>query len=643
MKKLFFPFMLLITAQLSAQLKLPSFFADNMVLQRDTYNHVWGWAQPDKKVSLSFGGKQYQTYADRNGNWSLFVDPMKAGKVGSMQIQSENEQLQIKNILCGEVWVCSGQSNMEWTMSLCNQTYRKEISSASNDNIRFLVAERAVAVQPKTDLKLSRSWSSIDSNSIKDCSAVAYWYAKTLQQQLNVPIGLVVSSWGGTQAQAWTSIEGLHDFPHYTSVFHEKIIKVDVGGIQETKNKLKQQYENEVLNSHANGKQYLLSSYDDSQWETAHLPGEWEEAGYPNLDGLAYYRLEFELPASMVGKPATLNLPAIDDKDSTYINGIFLGTTNQWDALRTYTIPSSVLHEGKNVLVMKIEDFGGGGGLANQENHFNIMANGQSIALSGKAKFKVEAIMKDVTGGVGAIEQQPSVIYNAMIAPLEPLTVKGVIWYQGESNADRPTEYRKLFPAMINDWRNHWQQHSLPFLFVQLSSFGPLHYYPAESDWAALREAQTMTLSLPKTGMAVTIDIGEYDNIHPQKKKEVGERLAAQAMNICYEQKGLVANGPQMKKYVIKGKEVEIVFDHIGKGLIAKGKVLYHFAIAGDDRKFVWADARIVNNKIILSNKNVKHPVAVRYAWADSPLNANLYNVEGFPAVPFRTDDWPVK
>jgi sialate O-acetylesterase len=643
MKKTTLLFSILITHQLMAQLRLPSFISDNMVIQQNVANRVWGWAQPDKMVHVNFGGNNYQTYADNNGNWSLFLDPMKAGKAGTMTIQSEKEQLQVNNLLCGEVWVCSGQSNMEWMMSLCNETYRKEISEAGNDNIRFMVAERAVAVQPQTDMKLSKKWSPIDSNTIKDCSAVAYWYAKTLQQKLNVPVGLVVTSWGGTQAQAWTSIEGLHDFPNYTSVFHEKVRNVDVAHIQEKKNSLKRKYDNEVMQSYTNGNQYLLLDYDDSRWETVHLPGQWEDAGYPMLDGLAYYRVVFDVPKMMAGKAAVLNLPAIDDKDSSYINGVFLGTTNQWDALRSYTIPADVLHEGKNVLVMKIEDFGGGGGLANLESHFNIKSNGQQINLSGKAKFKVEAVLEDVTGGNGAIEQQPTVIYNAMIAPLEPLTVKGVIWYQGESNADRPMEYRTLFPAMINDWRNHWHQNQLPFLFVQLSSFGPLRTEPVESDWAALREAQAMTLSLPQTGMAVTIDVGDPDNIHPQRKKEVGERLAAQAMNLCYGNDHQISGGPQFKKYTIKGNKIEIEFDLSGKGLMVKGTHLRQFAIAGKDRKFVWADAKIINNKIVVSNDKVNQPIAVRYAWADSPVEANLFNADGYPAVPFRTDDWPVK
>ena len=643
MNKIILILLLLSNHQLNAQLHLPSFFSDNMVIQRECYNHVWGWAKPGSKVELNFGEKQYQTYTDNNGKWSLYLDPTKAGKAGNMQIHSENEELLIRNILCGEVWVCSGQSNMEWMMSLCNTTYRDEISKANNDNIRFMVAERMVAVEPQNDLKLSKSWTSIDSISIKDCSAVAYWYAKTLQEKLRVPIGLIVTSWGGTQAQSWSSIEGLHDFPQYTRVFHDKIRQLDLSSIQEKKNALNYKYEHEVMNSYENGKKYIQPGFDDSQWQIVRLPGEWEENGYPTLDGLAYYRVIFEVPAAMTGKSAVLQLPAIDDKDSTFINGVFVGTTHQWDALRTYTVPSTLLHSGKNVLVMKIEDFGGGGGLSNTESHFAIIVNGQSIPLTGKASFKVEAVLEDITGGSGAIEQQPSVIYNAMIAPLEPLNVKGVIWYQGESNADRPTEYSGLFPAMINDWRNHWHQKHLPFLFVQLSSFGPLHSTPAESNWAALRESQAKSLSLPETGMAVTIDIGEPDNIHPQKKKEVGERLAAQAMKICYKKTDMVAEGPRIKKHVVKGNTIELEMEQTGSGLKIKGKTLKHFAIAGSDKKFVWANASIIGNKIIVTNPIIKQPVAVRYAWADSPVDANLFNAEGYPTVPFRTDDWPIQ
>jgi len=355
------------------------------------------------------------------------------------------------------------------------------------------------------------------------------------------------------------------------------------------------------------------------------------------------YRLAFSVDAADAGKEAELNMPAVDDMDSTYINGTFIGSINQWDAGRKYKIPAGVLKAGRNLLVIKVQDDGGGGGLSAVEEKFNVTISNKKIQLAGKAKYNIIAVLEDITGGNGAIEHQPAVLYNAMIAPILPLSIRGAIWYQGESNADNTKdalEYSTLFPAMINDWRNHWGQGDFPFLFVQLSSFGAVRTEPAECNWGFLREAQTKTLALPNTAMAVTIDVGNPTNIHPQQKKEVGDRLAAGALKTVYGKTKLVAGGPQLKGFSIKGNQVILEFSNTGTGLMIKGKELKHFAVAGADKKFVWADAVIKGNTIVVSCKTGVKPVAIRYAWANSPVDANLYNKEGFPAVPFRTDEW---
>jgi sialate O-acetylesterase len=634
---------LIFTQMLPAQLHLPSFLSDGMVLQQKKVNRIWGWAKADQLITVECKEKKYPAYANSYGEWEVFLDPVNAGQVGSIMVTAGDEKIELKNILAGEVWVCGGQSNMEWKMRQLADIYKEEMQTANNDNIRFVVVSQTFANAPQKDVILEKKWSSINPATIGDCSAVAYWYAKKLYKDLQVPIGLVVSNWGGTPAQAWTSFEGLHDFPDYSNTYVEKIRTLNLGELDKQRHQLKEKFEKDITEKTAFVQEAVKPGFDDSNWKEMMLPKPWEQQGYPSLDGIVIYRKSFNIAATDSAKEAVINMPAVDDMDSTYINGIFIGTTNQWDAIRKYKIPAGVLKPGKNSLVIKVQDNGGGGGLNNVESQFNIAVADKIIPLSGKAKFNIVAALMDITGGNGEIKLQPVVLYNGMIAPLLPLAIRGAIWYQGEENASKPIEYRSLFPSMITDWRNHWGQGDFPFLFVQLSSFGSLRTAPAESNWAALREAQDKTLYLPNTAMAVTIDVGNPADIHPKQKKEVGDRLALSAFKLVYGKTTLVSGGPRLSKSIIQGNQVILEFSNAANGLMVKGKQLKHFAIAGADKKFVWADAVIKNNKIIVSSSQIKKPVAVRYAWADSPVDANLYNSEGLPAAPFRTDDWKVQ
>lgn len=643
MKTFFLLTAMAVTQFLSAQLRLPSFLASDMVLQQQKVNRIWGRADAQQLVTVSFKNKTYTTFANGNGEWQVFLEPSVAGNAGSMVVKAGTEKIELTNILIGEVWVCSGQSNMEWKMNLCPETYKDELKSANNDNIRFVVFNKTFANSAQSDITLEKKWSSINPSTIGDCSAVAYWYAKKLYAELKVPIGLIVTSWGGTPAQSWTSFEGLHDFSNYTTPYIEKVKPLKLGDINKQKQEIKEKFKKDIQEKSAFVNEVVKPDFDDSKWPEMYLPKQWEEQGFPTMDGIVVYRLAFSVDAADAGKEAELNMPAVDDMDSTYINGTFIGSINQWDAGRKYKIPAGVLKAGRNLLVIKVQDDGGGGGLGAVEEKFNVTINNKKIQLAGKAKYNIIAVLEDITGGNGAIEHQPAVLYNAMIAPILPLSIRGAIWYQGESNADNTKdalEYSTLFPAMINDWRNHWGQGDFPFLFVQLSSFGAVRTEPAECNWGFLREAQTKTLALPNTAMAVTIDVGNPTNIHPQQKKEVGDRLAAGALKTVYGKTKLVAGGPQLKGFSIKGNQVILEFSNTGTGLMMKGKELKHFAVAGADKKFVWADAVIKGNTIVVSCKTGVKPVAIRYAWANSPVDANLYNKEGFPAVPFRTDNW---
>ncbi len=628
---------------INAQLRLPALFADDMVLQQKKVNRVWGWADPGQLVQVDFLEKNYPAYADANGNWSVFLDAASAGKTGTMAVWAGETTFEFKNVAIGEVWICSGQSNMEWRMDMLKETYPQELKTARNENIRFMVVEKTLATSPQKDLPVSTKWTAVTPETVGACSAVAYWYAKQLQKELNVPIGLIVTAWGGTPAQSWTSFEGLHDFSRYTQNFIDKIHPLK---LEDMSRKLEEGRETFRRTMEAKAdymKQLVQPGFDDSQWKEMYLPKPWEAQGFPALDGIVAYRLSFNVDAADAGKEATLDMPAIDDIDSTYINGTFIGTMSQWDALRKYKIPAGVLKEGKNLLVIKVRDDQGGGGLSDGAVKFAVTTGSRTIELKGNARYDIIAVLPDLTGGFGALQQQPAVLYNAMIAPLLPLSIQGAIWYQGESNADNKAdaiEYNRLFPAMIRDWRQRWGQGEFPFLFVQLASFGAIQSQPADANWGYLREAQSATLSLPNTGMAVTTDIGNPFNIHPVQKQEVGERLAAEAMRVVYGKPNLLSTGPQFSSFKIKGNQIILDFKNTGKGLLTTVGPLKQFAIAGADKKFYWAEAVIVGRQIIVTCKQVPKPVAVRYAWANSPVDANLYNKEGFPASPFRTDRW---
>lgn len=631
---------ILFISYVNATLKLPSVLNDNMVLQRDKPIHIWGWAIAGQKVTVSFLKKMYTTITDQKGKWNVFLASAKAGKGGTMTISTTDDKIELKNILIGEVWVCSGQSNMEFELSSFKDFYANEINSANNDNIRYITVQNTINNKEQDDVSIKYSWCSVNPQTVLKSSATAYFFAKKLYERLNVPIGLVISAWGGTPAQAWIDTTTVKQFPNYADVYDKSLRHLDLSKLAEIKEENNKKFQQEKAKAAAEFKNYLSINYDDSKWEATTLPGNWESKGHPDFDGLAAYRIEFNVSKEDAGKEATLHLPAIDDIDSTYINGTFLGSQTVWNELRTYKIPANVLVEGKNMLTIWVEDGQGGGGLNSDVANYYIETPTNKIELKGNARLKLLLPLLSVLPGVNlsGLQNSPTVLFNGMIAPLLPLSIRGAIWYQGESNSDKYVEYRKLFPAMINNWRKRWHQGDFPFLFVQLASYNPNETEPEVSDWAFLREAQAMTRYLPNTGMAVTVDVGDKNDIHPKQKKEVGERLAANAFKIVYGYKNEIAAGPALSKAIINKNDITVQYKNIGSGLMVKGDVIHTFTIAGADKKFYPATAILSGNTVVVSSDKVVHPLYVRYAWASSPLDANLYNKEGFPAEPFRTD-----
>ncbi len=632
---------IMISAQLYslAQLQVTPIFQSNMVLQQQKVNKIWGTAKPETAVQIEFSEKKYSAKANKKGDWTISLQPLNAGPAGSMTIRSGDEKIFLSNILIGEVWLCSGQSNMEYTMNEFKETYANEINTAQNDFIRYTTIKKTFNNIESSNVKLSKNWSSITSASIGDCSAVAYFYAKKLYEKLKVPIGIVNVAWSGTPAQAWVDVPTIKGFSNYDTVFTKKIAPLDFSDLELQQKKNEEKFQDDIVKSTRIFSQLLTSTYNDEDWEKMVLPQNWEALGHPNFDGIAVYRIGFDL-ASIENETATLHLPAIDDIDSTYINGHFVGSKRVWNELRVYEVPAASLKVGKNIITIWVEDDGGGGGLDNDPPNFYLQIGNKKITLSGEAKFKklVAAPLFEEGINFNEMQYQPTVLFNGMISPLLNYTFKGVIWYQGESNAIQYKEYKTLFPALIKNWRKRFAQGDFPFLFVQLSSYNPMNTEPDTSHWAHLREVQQTALQLPNTGMAITYDVGDQWDIHPKKKKEVGDRLAANAFKMVYGFKNEIATGPLFKNQSVVGNSISISFTNIGKGLYKKGDHLLGFSIAGSNKKFMPATAMINGNKILVSAASISEPKYVRYAWANSPLEANLYNVEGFPAVPFRTD-----
>ena len=621
------------------QVRLPKLVSDGMVLQRDANVRIWGWAANGEKLSIRFIDATYNATANDKGEWEVMLPKLKAGGPFKMEINASNA-ITINNILVGDVWVCSGQSNMGSLRGFAS-VYPEEIAQSENSNIRhFMVGSGFKLGSRETDLR-SGKWVSANPKDVLNFAAVGYFFAKKLYEIYKVPIGLINASVGGSSAEAWISEEGIKEFPRY----YEEVQKFQMPGYMD---KVKKQDDERVkgwnlqLKQNDEGNKGPLKwsdpAFNSSDWETMHVPGYWINTKTGNVNGFVWFRREFNVPAKMTGKQVALKLGRIADADSVFINGKLIGSVNSLYALRNYKVPDNLLKEGSNTIVVKITSYIHHGGFV-PGRPYQLIADADTIKLEGDWKYKVGAITEPLDDRLftGKI---PTGLFNGMLAPVTNYTIKGAVWYQGESNTIRAFEHFEIFKELIKDWRNNWHQGEFPFLYVQLPNFVEENFETTKYDWAVLRETQLRALSIPNTGMAVTIDIGEFNDIHPMKKKPVGERLVLAAQKVAYGDNKVVYSGPIYNSSVIKGNQVTLSFTNIGRGLMAKnGKELNCFEICGIDNVYYPAKATIANDKIIVTSEKVDKPVAVRYAWANNPEGVNFYNKEGLPASPFRTNN----
>ena len=634
------------------RIKMPYFFGDNMVLQRQKPIKLWGTAIPKTAFTVTFAGEIKKIKVDAAGKWKVSFPAKEAGGPYEIKVISDSS-FSFKNILIGDVWLCSGQSNMEWPVSkVFNAAY--ELKNADFPKIRSFTVSKEISTNP-LDNAPKASWQTSTPENTASFSAVAYFFAKEIQKTQHVPIGIIHTSWGGTNIEPWIGLKTLEQHPDFKEVAakfvseHKNNKSIELSQQQYLADTQAWMNTLQKIDSGFIGKWHSLTYKPDNQWKTLIAPNYWENNGLPDFDGFVWLRKEVTIPKSMAGKPLILNLEILKDYDITYFNGTEIGRGAWQPGRRIYTIPRELVREGKNLVAVCLENISGPGGFTSRDDsqlwlkELVLSDDPLVIPLSGEwlfkntlkiGKYPVRPV--DPSGN----RKKPSVIYNAMIAPFEDLGLKGFLWYQGEANAYDAVQYQKLLPLLISDWRTQFNQGELPFIITQLAGFGTLFQNPVESQWAELREAQAATLKIPKTGLAVSIDVGNPDDVHPVFKQQVGLRMAAEARRLCYGEPDLQTS-PIYESMEVVEKTIHLTFRYARNGLQTKEGNLKGFSIAGDDGKFVWAKARIEGNKIIVWHDEITNPKKVRYAWTGSPVEsngANLYNKEGFPASPFRTD-----
>ncbi len=613
-------------------------FGDHMVLQRQTKVAIWGRGEPGEHVHVqgSWSEEGRETVTGSDGRWSLRLPTPEAGGPYTLRVEGNNA-LAFEDVLIGEVWICSGQSNMEFPLRAVRNG-EQELAAANDPRLRIFDVGRSIAMQPKSEL--SGNWAAVTPETASSFSAVGYFFGRSIEQHLGVPVGLIGSNWGGTVAESWTSREGLAPVQEFQPALAAIDAHSEEGGpslLERQTRWWKRWFEADLGNREG----WMQAEFDDQEWPRVTLPGTFQDFGQGGFDGSYWFRRRITIPTDWAGKELMLELGPIDDMDQVFLNGERVaGTTifGQYRTPRRYAIPAERVRAGEeNLLVVCVVDTGGVGAIGGgTELRLHPKEEEGGIDLGGRWRAKPGSPIGDFE----AFPTQdwfhanyPTALFNGMIAPLIPYTLRGVLWYQGESNRGRAQQYARLFPAMITDWRRHWGQGDFPFYFVRLAPFG---YGGDRGELAAIREAQSAALDLPNTGMAVTLDIGNPSDIHPRNKQDVGDRLARIALARDYGV-DLEYWGPTYRALLVVGDTVRCHFDH-AQGLHAEGRPA-HFTVAGEDHVFHPAQARIEGETVLVRSDEVPSPVAVRYCWGATD-QGNLFNGDGLPAPSFRSDDW---
>jgi len=621
----------------SAQLPLLStIFGDNMVVQRDKPESLWGWSDPGDAIHISFADKTATAIAEQDGRWSTTIQPPAVGGPYTMKIVGHRTQV-LHNILVGDVWLCAGQSNMEFALRGMNDA-QTVIQGANDPEIRYFTVGQRSAYHPAP--VPAGSWKVVSPQTADGLSAVAYLFAKRVQQEIHVPIGLIVDAVGGTPAATWTSEAALQRVAGFESAL-ATLHTLETSHTPEYGNDVMAWYDQYDIGL-KNGRSQ--PSFDDADWKTVTLPGGFAQLGVSDTPAVAYFRRKITIPASIPAGRTMLQLGIVERMDTVYVNGRQVGGSSWVENPRSYVIPPDVLKSGDNSVVIRILKTKPDGGFRGKPDALRIvLADSTVISLAGEWKGRVSVDARPPQQLPIRYENWPVVptmLYNGMLAPLAPLSISGAIWYQGEADAEKGYEYRKILPAMISDWRRTFAQGDFPFYIIGLPAYQARSDTPVDDGWADVRESQAITAaSVPHSCLAVTIDTGDPENIHPKDKAPVGDRVARCALAEHYG-KQTVDQGPTLISSEVATSAIRLRFSHEDGGLMIRGNAHGAFQIAGADRQWFWADAHIVDGVVVVSSSLVQFPTQVRYAWQSNP-NATLFNGAGVPAAPFRTDDWP--
>jgi len=611
-------------------------FGDNMVLQRGKSDTLWGWSEPGDKIQIEIAGKTADAVAGPDRRWQVKIQPPRAGGPYTVKI-SGRQTVELQNVLVGDVWLCGGQSNMQVSL-LRARDGQDEVKAANYPDIRFFsVAAHSAYHHSDT---VEGSWKVVSPETANSVSAVAYYFARKVQSEVHVPIGLVVDALGGTPAEAWTSAAALRPLKDFDVPLAE-LDKLSATNAPEYGNYVMHWYDEYDIG--LKGK-WSSPDLDDSTWKAVNIPGGFSELGVPDTPAVAWFRKEIVLPDPVPAGRALIFLGSIERMDTAFVNGTWVGASAWVENPRVYFIPDNVLKPGRNQIAIRVlKTKPQGGFLAKPEDLRLTLGDKSSIPLAGEWKGQLSLDARPphpLPIGYENWPVMPSVLYEGMLAPIAPLSITGALWYQGEQNSERGFQYRKILPVMISDWRKLFGQGDFPFYIVSLPAFKHRSETPIDDAWAETRESQALAAAtVPNSCLAVTIDTGDPDNIHPMDKRPVGERLALCALAKHYKKK-VVYSGPTLATADRLPGSIRLHFAHTDGGLVVKGPKLGEFAIAGDDHKWYWAEARVEGKTVVVSSPSVPAPKEVRYAWQSDP-SATLFNGAGLPAVPFRTDHWP--